>query len=75
MKTTHLLLPVTPLHVPAQGGMRQQWLDPAERASTVAAAMLPMAADTTPLPFGSFSPALLGSPQLPLRAPYDPRPF
>lgn len=63
------------LHVPAQGGMRAQWLEPAERISAVAGAMLPIAADATPLPFGSFSPALLGSPQLPLRAPYDPRPF
>jgi len=61
-------LPVAPLHVPAQGGMRQRWLDPVERVSAVAA-------DATPLPFGSFSPALLGSPPLPLRAPYDPRPF
>ncbi|MDC7717926.1 DUF3857 domain-containing protein [Vogesella sp. DC21W] len=64
------------LHVPAQGSMRAQWLDPAGRASAGAGSMLPVVPDVTPLPFGAgFSPALLGSPQLPLRAPYDPRPF
>lgn len=64
------------LHVPAQGGMRAQWLDPAERISAGAEAILPAVADATPLPFGAgFSAALLGSPQLPLRAPYDPRLF
>ena len=63
------------LHVPAQGSMRAQWLDPAERVSATALTMLPVVPDVTPLPFGSFSQALMGSPQLPLRAPYDPRPL
>lgn len=64
------------LHVPAQSGMRAQWLDPAERISAGAEAILSAVADATPLPLGAgFSAALLGSPQLPLRAPYDPRPF
>ena len=64
------------LHVPAQGGMRAQWLDPAERISAGAEAILSAVADATPLPLGAgFSAALLGSPQLPLRAPYDPRLF
>jgi hypothetical protein len=64
------------LHVPAQGGLRAQWLDPAERMSAGAEASLSAVADATPLPFGAgFSAALLGSPQLPLRAPYDPRLF
>ncbi len=64
------------LHVPAQDGMRAQWLDPAERMSAGAETTVSVVAEATPLPFGAgFSPALLGSPQLPLRAPYDPRPF
>lgn len=59
------------LHVPAQSGMPAQWLAPAERMGAVAGA-----ADAMPLPFGAgFSAALLGSPHLPLRAPYDPRAF